>query len=137
MQKAREGLWFGVVELLELERAEEKARANGLSAYKAQLEAMKNTAYQATINITRCEKDFIEYIELDFEVVGEVRKLGSDFYNAFRALWLTQYLISIQELDQDYRELMMSDFSDEDWDNMSEMSGVAGQGQLVNSEGLQ
>jgi hypothetical protein len=98
---------------------------------------MKKTSYQATIAITRCERDFVEYIELDYEVVYEVQKLGSDFYNAFRALWLTQYLISIQELDQDYRELMMDDFSSEDWETSSNMSGIVPQGQLVNSMGLQ
>jgi hypothetical protein len=123
VQTVRRGLWFGVVEYLYLERMENQEKAKGLSAYDATLEAMKKTKYQATISITKCESDFIEYIELDFECVGYIKKLGFESYNAFRAMWLTQYLISIRELDQDYRELMCGD-SDVDWDNTSEATHV-------------
>jgi len=105
----RQGMWFGIVELLEKERTLDNFLKDKTEAYitllerkQLELKALKNVKYQASIEITECGIEPIEYIEFDGDTVETIRndpKNGPFYYNALRTLWLTQYMLSIKAMD--------------------------------------
>ena len=64
--------------------------------------------YKATIEIQDCGLDPINYIELEGDMIDLIKNDPSNspnYYNAIRTLWLTQYLLSIKEMDSELLEL--------------------------------
>jgi len=75
---------------------------------------MRNIKYKATVEIMECGLDPINYIELEGDTIDLIKNHtnnGPFYYNAIWTLWLTQYLLSIKEMDSELLELAQV------WDN--------------------
>lgn len=105
----RQGMWYGIVELLEKEWKLETFLKDKQDAYiteierrELELKALKNVRYTSTVEIIECGIEPIEYIEFDGDTVETIRNdrnKGGKLYNALRTLWLKEYMKTIQEMD--------------------------------------
>lgn len=142
-------MWFGVVELLEKERILEEVSHKMREAYitpqqrtQIELKALRNVRYKATVEIEECGVDPIEYIELDGDTIEMIKNdshNGPFYYNAIRTLWLTQYLLSIKQMDQELQELAQVRDNEsfiQEMDNLSDDSDVSYGGKFIQSSML-
>ena len=126
---------------------------HGMSAKereKHKLDKIRTLTYSATLEITKSGYTPIEYIEIDadsFEKIKNDKEHGYIFYNAFRFMWMSQYMLSIKETDLELKELMeqtdmqksfwnnsLMEQLNEEWDEISTQSPM--RDRLIKPQGL-
>lgn len=88
VESIREGMWFGVVELMEYERV---AMKNKGKQAKDLYQALASVLNLASLEIISVEDQPVEFIEMDVDCIQDIRRhsdMGTKYINALRTLWL-------------------------------------------------